>query len=649
MEMKKNELVKLILANKNFQLSNEILKSPADFDVKEVYRQGNITYYDVNPTEILLENLYLKLSELSEIKIKNYKSCIDFFRYCYGFFSFEKENWYTKTQFIGKHFIPYIIIKFKIDCNEIQTEKLNPTEAHSPEKLLLVGLLELIDRFQFNEKQIYVILTKSFDLKLEYYNQVLSYAKNFTQNAIAFIETYFGGQIEPYENIYRLILVGICRENGITSLDKLTPFYEDENKQYLIINAISQITFNNETEFNQLTSFAEASIKNEKNQLELIFFYSNLIEKKDNDYHTNQCYSRLKDFLNSKNENLSASVLHQLNYTNVSQELIIESLTIFLDNPAHSPKLYEKVNHNYNVFDGILNYKITNSKLFFEFLRIFVEKTGYIKEQILDYSIKNHVRKSLDDTLDFLIRCLSDVEGKIRHLGWQVMKVLQEEHPNTTFGEKLNGLSVEELQILILSISMMHTGSFKEALRTVITLLYHPNTEVQKLIFGVIFDKFNKEDGILALFEEELIESNEKEVFIEAFRKNEESFFIYRQKKKEIKEFSPANTHHKYFKQFQELFYKKWSKTLQDGIKNDTIIGVLGGETVLVMKGGGWRMNKDNPIQQMQHFQSSALIPAWTFINPDRENIEIGAFFSHNLSDKQLLESWLKKFLLENI
>ncbi|MCU0324702.1 MAG: hypothetical protein MUF45_05555 [Spirosomaceae bacterium] len=647
--MNKKELARLILVNKNFQLSNEILKNLANFDVQEAYRRGNIIYYDAKPTDVLLESLYEELSELSKIRIQDYKSCIDFFSYCYDFFSFDKENWYSKTEFIGKHFIPYIIIKFKIDCNEIQTEKINPTEVHSPEKLLLIGLLELIDRLKFNEKQVYDILTKSFDLKLEYYNQVLNYAKNFTQNAITFIETNFGGQIEPYENIYRLIMVGICRENGITSLDKLNTFYEDENKQYLIINAISQITFKNSIEFNQLTSFAEASIKNERNQIELVAFYANLIEKSTNTEYINPCFSRLKDFLNSKNENLSASVLHQLNYTNVSQELIIQSLTIFLDNPAHSPKLYEKVNHNYNVFDGILNYKITNSKLFFEFLRIFVEKTGYIKEQILDYSIKNHVRKSLDDTLDFLIRCLSDVEGKIRHLGWQVMKVLQEEHPNTKFGEKLNVLSVKELQILILSISMMHTGSFKEALRTVITLLYHPNTEVQKLIVGVIFDKFNKEDGILALLEEELTENHEKEIFIEVFRKNEESFIIYRKKKKEIKEFSPTNTHHRYFKLFHEYFNKKWSKTLQDGIKNDTIIGVLGGETVLVMKGGGWRMNKDSPIQQMQHFQSSALIPAWTFINPDRENIEIGAFFSHNLSDKELLDSWLKKFLLENI
>jgi hypothetical protein len=94
--------------------------------------------------------------------------------------------------------------------------------------------------------------------------------------------------------------------------------------------------------------------------------------------------------------------------------------------------------------------------------------------------------------------------------------------------------------------------------------------------------------------------------------------------KNTIKELNPYYSQNLSFKKFNSLFRKKMSTSINKGARENSIMGVLGVNTVKLSKGGGWKFENKDGISQLGKIETSMSLPRSYFIDPDDFEMEIG-------------------------
>ena len=115
--------------------------------------------------------------------------------------------------------------------------------------------------------------------------------------------------------------------------------------------------------------------------------------------------------------------------------------------------------------------------------------------------------------------------------------------------------------------------------------------------------------------------------------------------KNSIKEFDPYNTDYKLVRKFNDIFHKKVSRSIDKGVRKDSLLSILGGNTVQLAKGGGWRSSGNKNISQLGRFGSSFTMPRTYFIDPNKYELEILHFANKNWNEEEFAEI---KTMLDN-
>lgn len=108
--------------------------------------------------------------------------------------------------------------------------------------------------------------------------------------------------------------------------------------------------------------------------------------------------------------------------------------------------------------------------------------------------------------------------------------------------------------------------------------------------------------------------------------------------KNSIKEFNPYNTNYKLIRSFNDSFHKSMGKSINKDLENDSLLSILGGNTIQLAKGGGFRMGADQPISELSTFGSSFTMPRSYFINYNKYEIEKGLYRKKDWSDEDFAQ-----------
>ena len=119
----------------------------------------------------------------------------------------------------------------------------------------------------------------------------------------------------------------------------------------------------------------------------------------------------------------------------------------------------------------------------------------------------------------------------------------------------------------------------------------------------------------------------------------------YTSLKNSIKEFDPYNTDYKLVRKFNEAFHKKMNRSIDLGVKKNSLLSILGGNTVQLAKGGGWRSSSNKNISQLDKFGTSFTMPRTYFIDPNKYELEMMYLVNKNWTEEEFAEI---KTILDN-
>lgn len=110
------------------------------------------------------------------------------------------------------------------------------------------------------------------------------------------------------------------------------------------------------------------------------------------------------------------------------------------------------------------------------------------------------------------------------------------------------------------------------------------------------------------------------------------------------KELNPFYTSYKNLRQFQDLFQKKLRESLDGAEKEHSFLGAFTGSTIILAKGGGWKVGNRNDIAPLSSFPLSFSMPRSYFINPNGFEIEKSTELRRDWTDDEFnhIKTWIK-------
>jgi hypothetical protein len=108
--------------------------------------------------------------------------------------------------------------------------------------------------------------------------------------------------------------------------------------------------------------------------------------------------------------------------------------------------------------------------------------------------------------------------------------------------------------------------------------------------------------------------------------------------KNTLNEFNPYQTHYKLINKYNDFFHKHMRETIDQGAKKNSLLSLLGTNTVQLSKGGGWRLAPDKEITQLSSFGSSFTMPRTYFIHPNQFDMEKGMIILNDWKDQEFAD-----------
>jgi hypothetical protein len=244
----------------------------------------------------------------------------------------------------------------------------------------------------------------------------------------------------------------------------------------------------------------------------------------------------------------------------------------------------------------------------------------------------------------FTIELLTDNQSSKRFIGLEIFDELSAYHP---YKFLLNILELPSFIQYKLWVSL--TQDFHEPKKRLIALipLLESNSDWVKISFLCKLEEISEDYGGLV---RKILEENIENItansnyaiqritnYIEVFHNK------YVNIKYPITELNPYHTHYKEIQLFNELFSKKMNESINKGATENSLLGILGVNTVQLSKGGGWRFGITNKISQLGKIESSFTMPRSYFINPNEFELEKGFLSREDWNHEDFLE--IKNFL----
>lgn len=501
---------------------------------------------------------------------------------------------------------------------------------------------------------------------IEAYSDVLT-KLDLTENEI-FENAIRQIEITQSEATYNLplskVLQGIknrCKsdyKNGIKLLNKALKL--SDNKENLVSAIVSGLYENKKLEFYE--SILKNLIQEETKLNSVLFGLSNVQEieisdcdlfvKLISDYGKQEAYSTstlsiVFSILKSRHTEYHDFCFKELNAAIENEQTayyILNNLT-YLDNYSTEKTeiIVKLVNQNYFTTERYINpisQVFWHLKEFESFKKIAL---GVIENKPFEKFIKpfQSYFHSVDAIeLDkFIIELLIDNSANKRHTGIEIFDELSSHQPHRFSFNILDTPPQSQYKLWISLTEDFHEP--KKRLKALLPLIDSKSSLVRESFLCKLEEVSEDYGGhVTQVLEENLDKNNTNHSFvIDRVKKYIEEYYKNNvDLKRPVLELNPYYTHFKLINKYNELFHKKMNQSVEKGARENSLLSILGTNTVQLSKGGGWRIGAKKEISQLGSVGASFVMPRSYFINPNEFELSKGFSLRKDWTDEEFLE-----------
>ena len=557
--------------------------------------------------------------------------------------------------FLHRHLLPYLLkglpTSILLSINDYLKEQKQHNDSNQVEQIA-EALSWILFEIKLSSTQLLVLLRQIIELEVSaelFWEGLMTKGPFHIQTIFEIVDQISIGYLNTDHELFRCLLSTLYRHDSIAYFPLLKKFFERQEWKPLVINVLGfGVSFENSLILKILNLVESVEYDDINSQAELARLYVSILHSFPllSEPEKERCERGLLQLVARKEVALQTIVMHQCRRLKEFQEFVFQLTISLLDNPHHSPDFYFAKPFQPNLLDSIYSHTITNLNLFTEFLRLFSQRVPKrFNDNQFYSSINYHLRNDLTGFGQAVVAMLYDELGVIRLLGNELLDQLIAFDPHYRFGPLLLQLTEQSQASIILSLNYWIEPDFLKRFRLLLPLFSSPYETTINLLVGVIMERFDGYSEMVDILRKELpIEMPDREEFIHRLDHWRQELIELRTLKQTIKEISPLYTQARLLGYFNKIHRQKWSTQLTKGVKEKSLIGVLGFKQIPLAKGGGWVIEGNDEIQQLNHFGTTFTIPAAIYQYPELFTLEVNSYYSQNWSDASDWQQWLKKF-----
>lgn len=421
---------------------------------------------------------------------------------------------------------------------------------------------------------------------------------------------------ETNDNLISAIVSGLYENRG-------SDFYESElkskikNKEFLngIFFGLSNVNEIKEYECNLFIKLFDEFKNNDDLIISLLALIISIlkVEKDVDEKYSKKSFSRLKKSV--ENENVIFYILNNISYLENHIDEKVDIIVSIIEQEFFSIKKHLKAIEQ--VFWRLKD---------IESLKIVILAIAKNRPFVsISESFQSTFSRTDNSSLDsLLIELLTDNDAAKRFIAVDIFNKLSFNNP---YKFTIDILKLEPIIQYKLWVAL--TQDYKEPKYIIPALLplIDSKSEIVSESFAYKLEELSEEYGghITTILDNHLNKTTKHIKIIEQIKSHIDLF--YRNNitlKHKIKELNPYYTSYKQVNHFNDLFYKNMSKTIQKGAEKNSLLSVLGVNTVQLSKGGGWKFGNKKEISKLGSVGSSFSLPRSYYINPNKYELEKG-------------------------
>lgn len=492
----------------------------------------------------------------------------------------------------------------------------------------LLPELNLTDVIIFNNALILTEITKSdaqYNIPLgNVLNGIKNKCKSDYELGLELLKKSFSLN-EEKESIISAIVSGLYENKKIEFYDSiLKDLIQKGNKLNSIFFGLSNVSKIEITECDLYTEIIKKYIKKDSLVISIISLVFSILKSNNTKYHK-FCFKELESAI--ENEKTAYYILNNLdqlnNYNQEKTEIIVELIS----------QDYFSIENYINPINNVF-WHLKEFESFKKVVLTIIEKKPFENFIKSFQSYLNSVDKIELDK--FVIELLTDNQANKRNISIDIFNQLSSYTPYQFTYDIL-----ELTHILQYKLWVSLTQDFHEPKNRLIALfpLFDSKSDLIRESFICKLEEISEDYGgyITKLIENNLDKKNPN--YLPVIRRIKNYIEDYYDRninlKNSISELNPYQTHYKFIKAFDESFSKNMSKSVDKGARENSLLSILGTNTVQLSKGGGWRFGAKKEISQLGKVGTSFTMPRSYFINPNKFELEKGFVIRQNWTDEE--------------
>lgn len=263
-------------------------------------------------------------------------------------------------------------------------------------------------------------------------------------------------------------------------------------------------------------------------------------------------------------------------------------------------------------------HEITTPDFIFDLISVIANRVGLqFDVKILEYALSELVRKDDGNFSNSLIRLLIHDNGFVRFAGSRIYTHLTFGRGEFRFSYDILSLKeAEQIKLIIAVLTEMNPP--QDTLANILKFLDSPyekvvNFLIRKLEIMVesFFDSVSKEMQVA--IEHQVFKNTQAIEIVKAYH---DQFVKYIDEKENLKELNPWLNEYNLVKYYSETVQLRNSRMVSEAMNKNSFLSHVA-TNVNLTKGGGWKLEGRDSVQQLGHFSSSAPFPRVYFIAPE--------------------------------
>ena len=648
------EFTEIILNNKTVYFSEEVLNEPEKYPLILFMTSAGVRWFTVDFEKYPIDNLQDALKKKFYISAyTTWEDSLIYLKNIVSFFNQEDKKPNYVTYELLKNNISIAVLRDFIggDTNFLFTY-LSKTKYEEIDFIFISGLISISFEANFPTNLTVQLFKKALDIqgeefRIDWHTIIFALAANYPDKGKEVINHLIVDLEFQYEQLIGQTIGGVCSTSLIENIEFFKGLYREEKFQSWVLWGMTRIekTLSEEDSFKMLdlaeANFMTISVLESLMRFYIITWGYNVINEKV----SLCCFEGIKQLLNQENSNVLSSFLNNTTYNSkLPEEDVCELLKVFLKNPNHPVGVFSANGSNICIFDSCVKQNIKTPKYFFEILLSFINNTPQIFSiDVFSQSLPNILKEYPKESMTFILNCLIDYRGKVRHLGHTLLEQESKFNPDIRFGEELKELTTEQQTILVLSVSIPQTLIFSTLFCFIAPLLNLNDDYVSTLIIKVLLKNALQKGGLTDVIKNELVESETKVLMLNLLNQMDERNQEIYSKKIGLKEFNPVHSQRKNLEYYNKLFRETLNKQFQKMWEEEPF-GKIFGNNIILLKGGGFKSEHNDKFSPLSNIQSSISIPHSAFLDSEKQLFDTNYYFITNWQNSNDWKEWLRKF-----